>query len=420
MIPLSWQLDAITWQWGGVVVLLATAVSFLPTPNNKDRLPIWLLATATIATISAATIAAMMTGWTAVTIIWFWLLPQKRASYWLLLPLLGFFAALAWAQWPLWAGGALLVTAVLQMGVWPLSGWRILQEELPTPLAILLNTYSPLTGLALLVRWPEAGQAGMVYGLIVTVLGLLGVLLGLRQTWGYLSNPTRAVGGLAQIQVNVALLTAVWGGSEAALAEARLLLAIAVLYLAAGRIHVRWQLSSPLIALAALAGFPLTVGFMSRATLYSAWWTDGRFLLAFVLALLHIPLVTAGFWLVWQQPAESPPAGRYIIAWTLPLVGLFSLAGLSGTPLVIWLMLLLPFILGLLATRWSAQLDEVHDILHGAFMFSRPPFLQNQSLTAVITSFGLALREAARILEGENGLLWLLAFVVILLLVGGN
>jgi hypothetical protein len=132
---------------------------------------------------------------------------------------------------------------------------------------------------------------------------------------------------------------------------------------------------------------------------------------------MHIPLVTAGFWLIWRQPAETPPARRLIIAWSLPLLGLFTLAGLSNTPVVIWLTLLLPIILGITATRLNAQVDEIRAIVRRAFMFSRPQFWQSHWLTTPITSLGLALREAASILEGENGLLWLLAFVVILLLV---
>lgn len=417
-IPLSWQLDAITWQLGGVVVLLALLATLLsPAQDRRSRRSVWLLAAATITTVSATSVAAMMMGWTAVAAVWLWLLPSKRATYWLLLPLLGYLAAVSLGQWAAWAGGALLVTAVLQMGVWPFSGWRALQTNLPAPLVILLYTYAPLAGLSLLARLPQAAQIGLDYGLVVAALGLLGVLAGLRQTWSQLTNPTGAVAGLAQVQVNVALLTAVWGSQATILAEARLLLAVAVLYLAVGHTQVRWHRFSPLAALLALVGLPLTVGFAARAALYAAWWANGRILLVFVLALMHIPLVTAAFWLIGRHTASNPPIGRLIIAWFLPLVGLIGLGGLGDTPLVVWLALLLPLVLGLAATRWDAQLDEVRTVLRHAFMFTRPPFMQNGALTAVFTNLGLALREAARILEGEHGLLWLLAFVVILLLV---
>ena len=420
-IPLAWQLDAITWQLGGIVVVVATAVSLLPAvQNNKERLAIWLFAGATLVTVSADTIAALMMGWTAVIALLFWLLSSLRATYWLLLPLLTLWAAVGWNQWPAWVGGALLVTAVLQMGVWPFSGWRALSNGLPYPLILLLITYLPLTGLAVLSRWPEAAQIGASYGLIITGLGLLGVLMGLWQVWSHLPQPTRAVAGLAQVQMNVALLTAVWGGSEAVLAEARLLLAIAILYLAAGHIQTKWHLTGPIVALAALAGLPLTVGFAARATLYTAWWENGRILLVLVLALMYIPLIMAGLWLIWPQTAAALASGRLLIAWTLPLVGLISLAGLDNTLLPIWLVLLIPFVLGFVATRFATQVDEVRAILRRAFMFSRPSLGQSRYLTAPLAGFGLALREAARVLEGEYGLLWLLAFVVILLLVGGN
>lgn len=419
-IPLSWQLDEITWQLGGVVLLLAVAVSLFLTSQDltiKERVVIWLLAAATVAAVSAETVAAIMTSWTAVIVVWLWLLPQKRTTYWLLLPLLGLWGAASLGQWPVWASGVLLATAVLQMGVWPFSGWRILGEELPAPLIILLYTYLPITGLALLARFPETSQIGQGYGLIVTALGLLGVLMGLRQTWSQLLNPTRAVAGLAQVQVNVALLAAVWGGREAAWAEAQVLLAIAVLYLAVGQVQAKWQLISPLLALAALAGLPLTAGFVGRVALYTVWWENGQILLVLVLALLHIPLITAGFWLMWPRTAVEAPSPLVLGTWFLPLLGLITLAGLGNAPFFVWPTVLLPFILGLIATRFGSELGEVRTILRRAFMFSWPHFLPRQLFSSSLTSLGLALREAARILEGESGLLWLLTFVVILLLV---
>jgi hypothetical protein len=81
------------------------------------------------------------------------------------------------------------------------------------------------------------------------------------------------------------------------------------------------------------------------------------------------------------------------------------------------LVVLLPFALGLIATRFGTSVNEVRIILRRAFMFSQPRFWPRQLPALLVTNAGIALREAARILEGESGLLWLLAFVVILLLV---
>jgi hypothetical protein len=282
---------------------------------------------------------------------------------------------------------------------------------------ILQQTLLPIIGLSLLVRFPEASQLGPANRSVVTIFGLLGILMGLRQTWSQLTHPMRAVAGLAQIQANITILAAVWGGPDVALAETRLLLAVAVLYLALDQLTARWQLIGPVWAVAALAGLPLTAGFVGRVTLYTVWWENGRFLLVLVLALLHIPLVTAGLWLVWRQTAASPPPLLEIVAWSLPVMGLISFAGLSNTSVFIWLAVLIPFILGLMALRFSAGLHEVRAILRRAFMFAWPRFLPRQFPTLLVTNVGTALREAARILEGESGLLWLLTFVVILLLV---
>jgi flagellar basal body-associated protein FliL len=419
-LNLSWQLDEVTWLAGTVAFLVAAAVSLTTAaqaPGKKGQLTIWLLTLAALATISAGTVTAAMTGWTAVIALWLWLLPPNRSTYWLLLPLLGLWAVAGLAQWPAWAGMMLLVTAVIQMGVWPLSGWRALADDLPWPLAILLLALLPVMGLSLLARFPEAGQMGVAYGLVGTIFGLLGVLIGLRRAWSGMAKPMRAVAGLAQVQVNIAFLAAVWGGREAALAETRLLLAVAVLYLAAGRLQARWQLIGPVVALAALAGLPLTAGFAGLSALYSAWWGNGRFLLILVLAILHVPLVTAGFWLVRRQTAETAPSPLEVGAWLLPAIGLITFTGLGNATVPIWLIILLPFALGLIAMRFSPKVSEVRAILRRAFMFSRPRFWPRQLPTLLVTNVGTALREAARILEGETGLLWLLAFVVILLLI---
>jgi hypothetical protein len=280
-------------------------------------------------------------------------------------------------------------------------------------------TLLPLAGLTLLMRFPEAGQAGIAYALVTATLGLLGVLVGLRHAWSNLSQPVQAMTGLAQVQVNLAFLAAVWGGGEAALAETRLLLAVAVLYLAVNRLWTRWQLAGPLLAVAALAGLPLTAGFASRTALYTAWWENGRFLLILVLALMHIPLVTAGLWLMWQPLAGAPGPRTQAGAWLLPLFGLVSLAGIGHRLIPVWLAVLLPFALGLIALRFGPGLNEVRAILQRAFTFSGLHFWPRHLPFLVVTNVGLALREAARILEGERGLLWLLAFIVILLLVRG-
>jgi hypothetical protein len=43
--------------------------------------------------------------------------------------------------------------------------------------------------------------------------------------------------------------------------------------------------------------------------------------------------------------------------------------------------------------------------------------VRREAMWQMVLDLGTAVREAARILEGEKGLVWLLAFVVIVLLV---
>lgn len=419
-LDVAWRLDEVTWLAGGVVFLLAVAVSLVPDTRKENRerqVMIWLLVAATLVTAAAETAAAIMTGWTVVAILWFWLLPRNRLTYWLLLPLLGLWGSVGLSQGTAGMAIMLLSTAAILMGVWPLSGWRSLVEELTLPFSILLLTLLPIIGLSLLGRFPQASQIDVAYKLVITIFGLLGMLMGLRQTWGQLLYPKRAMTSLAQLQANLAFLVVLWGGPEVALGEIRLLLAVVILYLAVGRLQASWQLTGPLVALVSLIGLPLTAGFAGRASLYSAWGENGRFLLILVLTLLHVPLVTAGFWLLRRQTEELPPSPIEIAAWSLPAIGLISFAGLRDTSILIWLAVLLPFVLGLIAMRWVTDLPEVRTVLRRAFMFSWTRFWPRQLPGFLATNVGTALHEAARILEGESGLLWLLAFVVILLLV---
>jgi hypothetical protein len=170
-----------------------------------------------------------------------------------------------------------------------------------------------------------------------------------------------------------------------------------------------------MLALAVLAGLPLTVGFAGRIALSEAWWENGRYLLVIVTTLLHIPLVAGGVLLLWRPTTDDKVTIPQTVAFFGPLLALFSLAGLREAGLVSWLAVLLPLAGGAVLLRFTGELTIARVAIRRAFMLNLP--VRREAMWQVVLDLGTAVREAARILEGEKGLVWLLAFVVIVLLV---
>jgi hypothetical protein len=413
----QWQVDEAMWQVTGVVLLLAAAVCLALLQKSETQVMVLLCTAVTLITIWTTNLMGLLAGWTLMLLVWLRLLlayqlAQTRAVRWLLVGWLTLWLALGLANWPDWSVTALLVAVLVLMGLWPLHGWRIVAEALPVELHILMLTLLPISGLVLFMRLPMMSQVG---GLLATLAGFGGVLWGLRLAWGRSHLRGRSLTGLALVQVSLAWLTAVWAGPDVVVTEVRVFLAIAILLLAAEPLPKRWQLVAPMLALAVLAGLPLTVGFAGRIALYEAWWENGRYLLVIVTTLLHIPLVAGGVLLLWRPTTDDKVTIPQTVAFFGPLLALFSLAGLREAGLVSWLAVLLPLAGGAVLLRFTGELTIARVAIRRAFMLNLP--VRREAMWQVVLDLGTAVREAARILEGEKGLVWLLAFVVIVLLV---
>lgn len=470
----TWRVDDAGWQLGGVLLLLVVAVLLaLDVAADEEAGGKWavvlvlFLAAAGLMTLWANLPAGLIMGWTLVVVAWSVAVilagspagavtPDKVTSLlprlgWLLSPL--FFLWLAAAltpadggggvgQWPVAAQTAVLVAALLQMGVWPLQWWRPFSWQLPPAWAALVHTVPVLVGVSLLARLALAGNVVMAYSLFLTAFGLLGLLLALRLAWSHLASPRRMVAALALAQTHLVLLAGVWVGAEAAVAEARvLLLATAVLLLATrwpaavpATEAARWwrglplRMVGPVVALAALAGLPLTAGFAGRSGLYGAWLQNGRYLLLLVAALLHVPLVAAVVLLLQGGNDTSAPVtdeaepGSIVsavvshAALLLPALGLLSLRGLSRAGLLSWLLVLLPPLAGWGLTHFLTEVRQARAALHQAFALDFPLDRIRDWLSQATAGLGTAVREATLILEGDGGLLWLLALLLVFLL----
>ena len=180
-----------------------------------------------------------------------------------------------------------------------------------------------------------------------------------------------------------------------------------------------------LVILAALAGVPLTATFASRAGLYTSWLADGRWALVLVLALLHVPLIMAGVWLL-SKPEEAATS-RTSQDWLrealpiVPALGLFSVSNVvwGNVPLLAWLAIGLTAVAGIFLPQFVGQPQDVRLALRQALGTERPPFADRlPTLKQLGAGWQTAVNDAADVLDGDSGLLWLLLLAVIIILTG--
>jgi len=401
---------------GGVAGRLATALGL-----TAAMLPsLW----ATDERARVVAVALLAAAWLAA----WWRGAGRAAAVW---PAAGLLAAvmLLWAATAV--GGAAAVAcvvaaAVLLLGLWPLAGalWR----RGPDDMAPLLAGLPALAGAALLL--PVARVEVLPPGLLAaaTALGLLAAVVGLarlgqRSPGGVARALAPALGGLA-------LVAGVWGGAAALLPAARLAVfapaALALLGPAAGR--GRWaRLAVVAVVYAALAGLPLTAGFGALTPLYALWLPGGMVLLAVTVGALGLWLAVVILGARATGPENTTGQPQPLLAALLPAalaaVALLRLdiAGLALPPAV-WAAVALPALIGALLGRFAPGLWDVGDLARESFAAGAvverlgarlgPPARRAGAATVA------ALTDAVSILEGENGLLLLLALLALLLWLG--
>jgi hypothetical protein len=261
-----------------------------------------------------------------------------------------------------------------------------------------------------------------------TAVGLLALPVGLmrleRLAPGDLARALApALGGLS-------LVAALWGGTEALLPAARLaIFAPAVLWLLPPDATTLARRLPRLLPLAtvflAIAGAPLTVGFGALARLYANWLPAGAVLVFVVAALLAVWL--AGVFRSARHATEGSTEGRPLASTLLgalpaavAVLGLIQvrLPELSALPWPVWAAVALSALGGVALGRFVPALGELSGLLRESVAMPAaagrvaarlgPPARRARALIAA------ALGDAAAILEGENGLLVLLALALLL------
>ena len=486
----TWQVGSPSWFVSLAVLLLALGALALRPRESPDKSralePVFLqlLAVVTLLACWAGSLATYVLAWTLLNGVWLvgmalstrfqeeqrssltlrvgagfggirllWLASASGGS-----TTAGSGAAIAAVgSWPTLTRSLVLLAAAYQLGVFPFhywhaTSWLANSPDVPSaPVrrndarttfgvsrfaparAALLHTAPAAAGALLLTRLENASDIGLAFALPLTLLGLLSLLLGARHAWSAAEDQPSLPAGLILAQAGVALLAGVWAGPQAALAEtAVLVLGGGVLLLANGiRQHQSDRLPiqpGPIIAVAALAGLPLTAGFVGRGALYDAWLAEGRWLLVLATAILHVPLLLAALRAVWPTDLAADTgvrigeAGRAqsalprLLALLLPALGLLSVARLGQTSVLAWLAILLPIAVAVVLMPRLSGSAELRQMLQEALSVPLPARRPWHGLRRLGTAAATATREALAILEGEGGLLWLLIFVVVLYL----
>lgn len=431
-----WQVDQPAWQMSlWLLLFLFLVVSVWPDADERAPSTLGLtlaMGVAGLLPLWAENAGTLLASWTLLGLIWavgLWLGSERAERvgtrlWWRLSGLgaalfcLGMGAATGAAGW-------LLLAAAVQLGAFPLHGWRPTGAALHTPWSGLLLLLPAYGGAALLARIGVDTAAVLAYSLPLTGVGLLSLLAGVLAAWRALDDPSRLAAALVMSQAGVILLASSWGGGAVVLAEARvLLLAFGLLLVVHRATPTPVARLVAAVAVAALGAGPLLAGFAGRTALYDAWIRDGRPVLLFVTALLHVLLVAgalAGVWrgapaagLSFTLPATNRPA--FIVRQVgllLPAVALVTFAGLAQAGWLSWVLVLLPLAAGIFLSRYTGSTLETAQIVRQSLRVRFPWHSLNAGARAVLTGIGAALREAAGILESEGGILWLLLFLVI-------
>ena len=433
----TWRIDLTSWNLTFWLLLVSTAVSlhtFLQSTHSTEKTTapaaLLLLTAAALSAIWSDSFTGLLAGLTLLLGSWLatlWLAGERSSAFQnkgavLLIGLL--------LAWPIASSRTALLAAALLLNVWPLPLWQPKTTDRGTAVATLATLLPPLAGALLLIRLLPVAQLSPGVSLLLTVLSLIGFFRGIQFAWNRLHLPSYAVTALLLAQSHLLLLAAIWVGAAGVLAELRgILLAGGAFYLLVqqpGR-HKIVRLGVGSIVLATLAGAPLTATFAGRAGLYTAWLADGRWPLVLVLALLHIPLVMAGMWLLREPNDASKQENRTVQDWLreaaplLPAIALFSLntADWTAIPFTTLLFLAAATVAGIFLPQFVGQPEDVRLTIRQALGSERPSFAEQlPTLKQLSAGLQTAVNDAADILDGDSGLLWLLALAVIIILTG--
>ena len=441
----QWAVDDAAWALTGIALLLVLTMALhllahpaLPHLAHRSAMSAGIAAAA-LPSVWAADDRTRILGLTLFAVVWTLAHWYKRQADDETVDLSGDAVHFLAAIFPLWAAFALpggrallgLLSAAILMGLWPFGGRRAKGG----PGALARHGFPVVVGAAVLAAALSSSTLSSVELAVGTAAGLLSMLVGLGRAWERPAEMARALGlALAGLMV----VAAVWAGEDALLAAARVAVFAPVLMgLAstsmtrqreqlvleeerpASRFRLLPQLASLAVVFAAVAGLPLTAGFGALPSLYESWRGAAGWVLLLV-AVVLISLWLAALYLFARGFDGTPPADGADrlrgLALIPPAIGLISFdLAVSGFGLTTWLAILIPVAAGLLLGQFVPALAASGGLLREAFALPQPLIAAAPRLRAAARWTADAIADALSILEGDNGLLWLLGLLLLLI-----
>lgn len=328
-------------------------------------------------------------------------------------------------NWPekaiIWTSLAGLVL----LGAIPFQWWRSpgFQSGQSPATTIIFQLVPTIVGGSLLARMAVTNISNTAYLLFVTGFGLLGVLVGLSLAWVHLGTPRKSLSGLLLAEAGMVALVAVWASPTAAVSQVGVFaLSLAALYLTGEK--PAWKFNWPIIVpVAAITGMPITIGFLGLSGLYGSWLDRGLLPLLLVTVLLSVPLVAVSL-LAWRSEAPvsiKTTHDRFqpilaTVGMVILSLGLLTLPRYTtaSTDILIWFFLLVSGVGGVALAWYAARGHLVWEDLSEAMRLNIPTQQIRELLQALASRIVLFIREAATILEGEGGMLWVLVLIIVL------
>lgn len=343
--------------------------------------------------------------------------------------------------------GLILLAALMRVGLYPLHLWVPIGVEASLPARSLLHLVPASAGLYLLARLSAWPNEGMPYGQALTIVSGLAFVIGALLAWVETDlGTTLSFVMISQVGYTIASLTIVKPPAMVVLPSLNLVLCLGLLFLSQDRSEPGslWSRAASGLAIASLAGVPLTSGFVGRWHLYHSLLAGGH--LAFLaLSLLAEAFLFAALLRMWSVVHASSSelaherlciVGAALLAAPVlvlglhpavlsPLMGGVSLPTLAGllrsTTIFQWVALFLPPLGGYLLLRHRQKIFDPVESLWLRLATAMHLEWLYRLFGEVIDGTAGVLRIAGRVSEGRGYLGWIavLGLLAFLFLRGG-
>jgi len=347
--------------------------------------------------------------------------------------------------------GLILLAALVRVGLYPLHLWIPIGVEASLPARSLLHLVPTSAGLYLLARLSISVNGGVPFGQVLAITGGLAFLVGALLAW-IETDPSQTLSFVMISQVGYTILSLAIASLPTMvvilLLGLNLVLCLGLLFLSQDRSELGslWVRAATGLAMASLAGVPLTLGFVGRWHLHHSLLTASHLALL-ALSLLAETFLFAALLRMWSAitirvfPPQfayqrSSVVGGALLAAPVIVLGLYppmlrflmeavsfpTIADLlPATTVTQWAVLFLPLLGGYLLQHHRQRIfDPVETLWLKLAAILRLEWFHGL-ISQIVDGAAGALRTVGRVSEGRGYLGWMVVvgLLVFLFLRGG-